>query len=117
MKTDKELRLTLGGITTEAMAGDNLAITLCVAFDDPVEPINDDYGWGKSAVDGTNATLDLIHNHYLPTLTELRAKNDYSGATLSALLNRLLEVSNESTGSNDADKFIDELLFIIGQTK
>ena len=74
MKTDKELRLTLGGIQIDAMLGDNLAIELCGTFEDRKEPITDESGWGPTALAGCNATLDAIHAHYMPTITELRAQ-------------------------------------------
>lgn len=68
------LRANLAGVQIDAMHGDNLAITLCAAFDDPDEEVDDEMGWGSSAVSMCTATLDAIHAHYAVHIARLEER-------------------------------------------
>lgn len=68
------LRAKLGGVQIDAMQGDNLAIILCTAFDDPDEDVGDETCWGASAISGSTATLDAIHAHYASHITRLEER-------------------------------------------
>jgi hypothetical protein len=69
----KRLRSHLGGVSTDAMRGDNLAITLASAFEDPDEEPDGDTGWGATALREGDAALDAIHAHYKPLADRIEA--------------------------------------------
>jgi hypothetical protein len=55
---------SVGSIQTARMGGDNLSIVLCSFFDKSDEPIDEEYGWGESAVNGCNEVLAALKEHY-----------------------------------------------------
>jgi hypothetical protein len=61
----QELGRSVGGITTDAMGGDNLAVILCSHFADfsDQEP-DDEFGWPPDAVEKCNEVLAAIRAHY-----------------------------------------------------
>lgn len=61
----QELGRGVGGVTTDAMGGDNLAIILCTHFADwsDQEP-DDETGWPPDAVEKCNEVLAAIRKHY-----------------------------------------------------
>ncbi|AEI70938.1 hypothetical protein [EBPR podovirus 2] len=62
------LHVTLGGITVpDIMHGDNLAITLCTAYDNPDQD-PDETGWTPDAIAGQEAVLVAIRDHYDPAI-------------------------------------------------
>lgn len=67
--------LRLGGIETEAMNGDNLAVTLCSFFDDGEES-EDDTGWSPAAIEGCNQVLEAIRKHYDAALAEQKDRTN-----------------------------------------
>ncbi|WP_323008974.1 hypothetical protein [Paracoccus sp. (in: a-proteobacteria)] len=71
---------TLGGITVpDLMHGDNLAITLCTAYDNPDQDADEETGWTPDAISGMEAVLAAIRAHYAPAfarLTALIAENE-----------------------------------------
>lgn len=60
----KDLGIRLGGIRTERMDGDNLAILLCGYFDNPDQENDDETGWTPDAVSGCDEVLAAIRKHY-----------------------------------------------------
>ncbi len=62
------LHETLGGVTVpNIMHGDNLAITLCTAYDNPDQDA-DETGWTPDALAGQEAVLGAIRDHYDPAI-------------------------------------------------
>lgn len=62
---------TLAGLETPMMQGDNLAITLCSAFDNPEQEVDEDTGWSPDAEAGYKEVCGAIHAHYAPTIEAL----------------------------------------------
>ena len=63
----ERLDRTLGGVTVpNLMHGDNLAITLCTAYDNPDQDTDDETGWTPDAISGQKAVLSAIRAHYAP---------------------------------------------------
>lgn len=54
---------TLGGVNTDRMGGDNLAIVLCGRFDNPDQE-DDDNGWSQDATEGCDEVLAAIRKHF-----------------------------------------------------
>ena len=60
------------------MRGDNLAIVLCIAFDDGNRETEDESGWSQAARDGYEEVITAIRDHYRPLanrITALEAEN------------------------------------------
>ncbi len=64
----------VGSISTPMMQGDNLAIVLCNAFENPdQEPgDDDDSGWTPDAIAGYEEVTVAIRTHFEPLATALR---------------------------------------------
>lgn len=54
----------LGGIRTDRMNGDNLAIILCSYFDNPDQQADDETGWTPDGIAGCDEVLAAIRAHY-----------------------------------------------------
>lgn len=54
------------GVEIDAMGGDNLAIILCNAFDDPDGGEMDDNGWSQAATDAYEEIKDEIDGKFVP---------------------------------------------------
>ncbi len=67
----ERLGSTLAGLETPMMQGDNLAITLCSAFDNPEQEVDEDTGWSPDAEAGYKEVCSAIHAHYAPTIEAL----------------------------------------------
>lgn len=86
---------TLGGITVPyIMHGDNLAITLCTAYDNPDQDA-DETGWTPDAISGQEAVLAAIRAHYDPTIRSLTAERDAALAR-EATLKASIEADRQS---------------------
>lgn len=60
---------TLGSVTVpDIMHGDNLAITLCTAYDNPDQDADEETGWTPDAIAGQEAVLAAIRDHYDPAI-------------------------------------------------
>lgn len=68
-----DARVSLAGVITPAMGGDNLAVTLCSYFEPGIESEEmDDFDmWKQGAVDAMNAALDAIHAHYAAAISNM----------------------------------------------
>lgn len=63
----ERLNDTLGGVQVpDLMHGDNLAILLCTAYDNPDQDTDDETGWTPDAISGQEAGLAAIRAHYAP---------------------------------------------------
>ena len=95
------LHETLGGVTVpNIMHGDNLAITLCTAYDNPDQD-PDETGWTPDAIAGQEAVLGAIRDHYDPAIKcaiALRAQAAKDKARIERLeaALRLLAARSES---------------------
>lgn len=61
-----DLRVTLGGVATPIMGGDNLAIVLAGYFEPHIEDeeLDNSGTWKQGAIDAADEILDAIHSHY-----------------------------------------------------
>ena len=85
----ERLNISLGGIETPAMNGDNLAVTLCSPFDDGGE-VDDERGWSTAAVAGHDEAIKAIRDHYKPlaaAITALVAERERMQTKLTAIEN------------------------------
>lgn len=81
----ERLDRTLGGVTVpNLMHGDNLAITLCTAYDNPDQDTDDETGWTPDAISGQEAVLSAIRAHYAPLTDALEAERAKVAAAYEA---------------------------------
>jgi hypothetical protein len=98
------LHETLGGVTVpNIMHGDNLAITLCTAYDNPDQDADEETGWTPDAIAGQEAVLAAIRDHYDPAIKcaiALRAQ----AAKDKARIERLEAALREIAGIKEREK-------------
>ena len=99
----ERLNDTLGGVQVPGlMHGDNLAITLCTAYDNPDQDTDDETGWTPDAISGQEAVLAAIRAHYAPLADLITAQAEEN--------RRLRETLEEAI--HDAD----QTLMLLGDT-
>lgn len=71
----QKLRLSLGGVETPCMGGDNLAVCLASLFEPGIESdeLDDSGTWKQGAIDAMDQVLDAVHAHYAARIAELEA--------------------------------------------
>ena len=86
---------TLGSVTVpDIMHGDNLAIALCTAYDNPDQDADEETGWTPDAIAGQEAVLAAIRDHYDPAIRcaiALRAQSAKDKARIERLQAALRE--------------------------
>ena len=92
----ERLNDTLGGVQVPGlMHGDNLAITLCTAYDNPDQDTDDETGWTPDAISGQEAVLAAIRAHYAPLADLITAQAEENRRLREALE----EIAEYDTGA------------------
>lgn len=63
----EQVRYRIGGVEIDEMEGDNLAITLCSAFDDPDDEVGEN-GWTERATTCHDKIMSLVHAQYVAAM-------------------------------------------------
>lgn len=99
-KLIERLDETLGGITVpDLMHGDNLAITLCTAYDNPDQHADEETGWTPDAISGMETVLAAIRAHYAPAAARLTALTE----ALREIADRHIPDQPAAYGGNETD--------------
>lgn len=82
----QKLRLSLGGVETPCMGGDNLAVCLASLFEPGIESdeLDDSGTWKQGAIDAMDQVLDAVHAHYAARIAELEAALSAANARAEA---------------------------------
>jgi hypothetical protein len=73
------------GVEVAAMNGDNLAVTLCTAFDDPDQEADSEEGWTPAAIEGYEqvcAAIRALFDPVVQSLAALQSPTDREGDRL-----------------------------------
>lgn len=102
-KLVERLNDTLGGVQVpDLMHGDNLAIMLCTAYDNPDQDTDDETGWTPDAISRQEAGLAAIRAHYAP-LADLITAQAEENRRLREALQPFADVAEHDIGSDEAD--------------
>ncbi|XQZ98872.1 hypothetical protein ACOZ4Y_02770 [Komagataeibacter rhaeticus] len=63
----EQVRYRIGGVEIDEMEGDNLAITLCSAFDGPDDEVGEN-GWTERATTCCDKIISLVHAQYVAAM-------------------------------------------------